>query len=269
MPFRRAHVVLLALFPLILLAFWPNYLGRLGTASFALHAHGITACAWIALAAFQAWTIDARQVALHRSAGLALFALVPLFTAAGLLAMRDMAVLGVAAADPFHAGFGVPLSLLDAVSVATFLVLVGWGVAQRRRAAVHAGAMMGTVLLVMPPVLGRLAGALPLPDSWFRAVPSLGFHLGELAAAALSLLLVRREPGAAAPLRLVAAVLIVQSLALETAARSATWAAFAAAFSRLPALLVVLFGLTASAAVLWTAWFHRPRAARPRAAAAA
>lgn len=257
MPFRRAHLALLLLFPLILAAFWPGYFGRMRTAPLALHAHGMTATAWIVLATVQAWAIDARRPALHRSAGLATFAVVPAFAAAGMLAMRDMAVLGLAGADPFHAAYGVRLALIDAASLAAFLTLVGWGLVQRRRTATHAGAMLGTILLVLPPVLGRLIPSLPgFPVRGIAAFP-FGFHLGNAIAAAMALLLARRQGRAAGPLTLVAVVLASESLAFETVARSATWTAVARSAAGTPAILVALFGVTASAAMLWTAW-HAP-----------
>jgi len=256
MPFRRAHLVLLLLFPLILVAFWPGYFGRMRGAAFALHAHGITATAWIALTTVQAWTMGARRVALHRSAGLATFAVVPLFAAAGLLAMRDMATLGLAGADPFHAAFGVRLAMIDAASLSAFLALVGWGLARRRHVAVHAGAMLGTVLLVLPPIVGRLVPMLPgLPVHGIAAFP-IGFHVGNAVSAGLALLPSRRTRRATAPLTLAATVLVLESLAFETVARGSLWTAVARSAAGTPAPLVALFGLAMSAAVLWSAWYH-------------
>ncbi|WP_447406154.1 hypothetical protein, partial [Clostridium perfringens] len=82
MPYRHAYRWLLGLFPLIALAFWPGYLGQLAQAPFALHAHGLTATAWLMLLTAQSWSIHARRAAWHRAAGLATFAVVPLFAAA-------------------------------------------------------------------------------------------------------------------------------------------------------------------------------------------
>ena len=91
MPYRHAHFYLLLLFPLAALAFWPNYFSIVRSAPFALHAHGVTAASWIALLAFQSWSIHRRRNALHRATGLAGLALFPFFVAGGLLVIQTMA----------------------------------------------------------------------------------------------------------------------------------------------------------------------------------
>src|SRR5687768_16585659 len=102
MPYRHAHLYLLLLFPLTGLAFWPNYFGRLAASPAAFHIHGATASLWIALLAFQSWSIHARRNAWHRSVGLASFALFPLFVAGGLLVIQTMAVKFAGRSDPFY-----------------------------------------------------------------------------------------------------------------------------------------------------------------------
>ena len=49
MPFKHAHWLVVALLPVIALAFWPAYFGNLRGASVAFHAHGLSASAWILL----------------------------------------------------------------------------------------------------------------------------------------------------------------------------------------------------------------------------
>jgi len=111
MPFTSAHHWLLPLFPLILLAFWPGYFGRLGGAPFALHVHGLSATLWIGLVTLQGWTIGRRRIAQHRFAGRLVLLAVPLFAAGALLAMQGMAALAATRADPFHATYGARLAL--------------------------------------------------------------------------------------------------------------------------------------------------------------
>src|SRR6185436_14831501 len=103
MPYRHAHWYLLSLFPLAGLAFWPNYVSRLADSSAAFHLHGITASLWIGLVAFQSWSIHHRRNALHRSLGLASFALFPFFVTGGLLIIQSIAGKFATAADPFSA----------------------------------------------------------------------------------------------------------------------------------------------------------------------
>ncbi|MFC5798106.1 hypothetical protein [Sphingopyxis terrae] len=68
-----------------LLAFWPGYFSRLGTAKIAWHIHAVTATAWMLLLAAQSWSIDRGERARHRSLGLAIFILVPMFMVGALI----------------------------------------------------------------------------------------------------------------------------------------------------------------------------------------
>src|SRR3569623_1355774 len=161
MPYRRAYWWLLALFPLIAVAFWPGYLGQLGKAPFALHAHGITATAWLILLAMQSWSISVRRPAMHRAAGLATFAVLPLFAAAGPLALQGMAILWWTQADPFHSAYCARLVVVDMIAGPSVIILAVCAFLHRRRLETHASAMLATALLVLPPGIGRLFPAIP------------------------------------------------------------------------------------------------------------
>ncbi|SMQ79176.1 hypothetical protein SAMN06295984_3122 [Sphingopyxis terrae subsp. ummariensis] len=85
MPYRNAWVYCLAMIAMTLLAFWPGYFSRLGTAKIAWHIHAVTATAWMLLLAAQSWSIDRGERARHRSLGLAIFILVPMFMVGALI----------------------------------------------------------------------------------------------------------------------------------------------------------------------------------------
>jgi hypothetical protein len=155
MPYRHAHYGLLALFPLIVVSFWPGYFGHLGTARLAQHAHGISAMTWLALLAAQSWLAHAKRLALHRVAGLATFAVVPLFAAAGLCGVRDMAV-QMSAGSPFEAFAAPALAPDDLSSIVALVGFVAAALAARRRVRRHAAWMLATALLVLPPMVTRL-----------------------------------------------------------------------------------------------------------------
>lgn len=161
MPYRRAHWWLLALFPLIAVAYWPNYLGQFRTAPFALHAHGMTAAAWLALLAAQSWSIHDRRIDLHRLAGRATFVVLPLFAAGGPLALLSMARLFTMQADPFHAANGAGLVASDVIAGPAVIALVVYAFLHRREMRAHAAAMLATALLALPPILGRLCPLVP------------------------------------------------------------------------------------------------------------
>ena len=258
MPFRGAYLIILLLIPLIAVAFWPHYFGQVRAAPFALHAHGLSAIAWLLLVELQAWTISRRNLRLHRAAGLAMFVLVPAFAAGGLLAMQGMAALAAAQSDPFHAHYGARLALDDALAIAAFLTLVTIAIAQRRRVWVHGGAMIGTVLLVLPPIITRL----PLfPDS---ASFNMVFLIAQGIALTLAVLLATAYPRSRLPFGLVALTIIVQSLAVAMLGTTMTWQRITFALIGVPPVLLALTGTVLGLVPLWLAW-RRPFPGRPAA----
>lgn len=259
MPYRRLHLVLPLLFPAILFAFWPGYFGQFATAPFGFHLHGIVATLWLALSMAQGWSIHTRRAHLHRTLGLALFVLVPLFVAGGLLLTQAMAGLGLAKADPFHMLFGVRLALVDLVSVATFLALVALAVLRRRDAHRHAAAMTGTLFLMLPPILGRMLPAVPgFPRIEGLHPFALSFHVAQVVAALGAFWLSRQARGGAAVLRAVGMVILVQSLGFETVARTGAWQTIVGALTSLPAPLLAGAGILVAAGVLAAAWAREP-----------
>ncbi len=250
MPFRHAIWFLLLLVPMIAVAFWPQYFSDVPHASVALHAHGLTASAWIALAILQTWSIHARQVALHRSLGLALFVIVPLFAAGALLAMQSMAVKTLAG-HPFYSKFGVFLGLDDAIAALAFLAFVRAALIHRRRVWLHAGYMLSTVLLVLPPIVTRLLPPLPIPG-----LPpfDVAYLTAELSAGVIAAVLAWRYPKARRPFLTAAIVTVIQAMLVETFGRTGAWATMFAATTRIPAALLAAFGIVLTAAMLWSAW---------------
>lgn len=234
MPFKHAHWLVVALLPVIALAFWPAYFGNLRGASVAFHAHGLSASAWILLVAWQSWTIHSGRRALHRSAGQALFVIVPLFAIGGTLAMHSMAVKFATHSDPFYAVLGARLGLHDLLSTVVLVGMVCAALVYRRRPALHAGYMLATVLLVLPPVVARL----PIPRF---------FHSGEVIAIGMALLAMAWERRGLPPLAIVVVVQLLQILQFETIGASTAWAN---AFTRFSGMPVVPFAAAAGAAAL-------------------
>lgn len=256
MPFRHAGWALVLLVPMIAVAFWPQYLHDLPHAAFALHAHGITAALWIALVFFQHWSIHQRRNGLHRTAGLAVFAIVPLFMAGALLAMQSMAAKALTG-HPFYAPFGAMLGLDDAIASIAFLFIVRAALLHRRQVWLHAGYMISTLLLVLPPIVTRLLPPMAIPGlSPFDAA----YLTAELSAGLIAVLLALTYPRSRRPFLIVAAVTVAQAALVEALGRSAAWAAAFAALTQIPTAVLATIGILTGAAALWSAW-PKPRAA--------
>lgn len=270
MPYRHAHWFLLLLFPLTGLAFWPAYFSKLAAAPSAFHAHGLTASLWIVLLAFQSWTIHRRRNALHRTAGLASFALFPLFVTGGLLVIRTMAVKFGSGADPFYAAFGARLAAVDALSSLAIPCFFYMALRWRRKVHLHARYMLAPLLFLLGPILSRLMPILPPlairgPEDFANF--AYGLHLANAAAIAVAAFLHYRAPKFGRPWLVGGGLVAAQSLLFETVGRARTWEAAVAAMASVPPPLVVSLGLIASLGVVWAGW----TAGRtpPRAAAAA
>ena len=261
MPFRKAYYILLLLVPMIALAFWPGYFGQVRSAPFALHAHGLSAMAWLGLLWFQAWTAQ-RRLSLHRLSGLAIFVLAPLFVMGGLLAMQGMAALAAAKSDPFHAHYGARLALDDALAIVAFLTLVTLAVARRRKVWIHGGAMLGTALLVLPPIVTRLP---VFPDS---ATFVTVFLIAQAVALAGALLLAAVYPRSRGPFGFVAATIGVQTLLVQSFGLTAAWEHFCFLLIGVPPVVLALGGLLLGVVPLWLAW-RQPAGSRPAAMAGA
>jgi hypothetical protein len=256
MPFKHAHFYVLGLFPLVGLAFWRGYFSDLSGAPFALHAHGVTASLWIALLALQSWSIHSRQAALHRAAGLGVFAVLPLFTAGGLLVIQTMAVKFGAQADPFNGTFGARLGIVDAVAATAVPAFVLAALAHRRRVQLHAGYMLATVLLVLSPIVARLmpiVPGFPMEGLVGRHPFEVAFHAAQLVAIAVALgLAAKAKEGH--PFVAAAAVVAVQSLLFETLGRSPLWEGSFTALGQLSPAALAASGIAATTVALRAGW---------------
>lgn len=132
MRYAHAHWLLAALLPLTVLAFWPDYFLQMRGASIAHHVHGAAGMLWMLLAAMQSWSIATRRIALHRTAGRAVYAVVPLFVAGSTLAIIQNAAGFAASSDPFRTTFGARLTPLDVAAAIAMPLLVRHALVHRR-----------------------------------------------------------------------------------------------------------------------------------------
>jgi len=261
MPYRNAQWWLLGLFPLIAIAFWPGYWGQLSKAPFALHAHGITATAWLVLLTMQSWAINARKRAWHRISGMATFVVLPLFAAAGPLALQGMAVLWRTQADPFHSAYGSRLVVADMIAGPSVVILVTYAFFRRRSVEAHASAMLATALLVLPPIIGRLFPAFPgFPHGGWAGFAGfrLAFQLAEAITLIIATSLAFRSRAARLGFGFAAAATGAQMIAFETVGTVRLWDSWVTILAGLPLVPISLAaGATAFALLIW-AWKKVP-----------
>lgn len=185
-----------------------------------VHLHGAIMLGWLALAVAQPWLVHRDNLAAHRRLGRLGVALAALVVAIGSYTGISAAATG--RQPPF---FTPPYFLaLTQVSVAIFGGLVIAAVVNRRRTQWHRRLMLGAMILILEPALGRV---LPMP---------LMMPWGEWAVLAIQLAVLGivarhdlRAAGRVHPATVtVAAVLIIAHGLVETLAVTPAWAALAA-----------------------------------------
>ncbi|MFL6844108.1 MAG: hypothetical protein ACJ8ER_04425 [Allosphingosinicella sp.] len=265
MPYRRAWLWVLLLFPAVGLAFWPGYFAQLASVSWILHAHGLTAMLWTALVALQSWSIHRGGRAVHKAAGRASLFLFPLFWTSGLLIVQFMAAGFVAKDNPFHTLFGARLAAVDIIGSAAILFLYWTAISRRRSTLVHAAAMLAILLFLLPPIFVRLlqiGGPLAIrgPDQFYKFGPD--FDLCNLACILIALRLYALRPRTAWPFLVAGVAIALQTLAFETLGRTGAWSAACAMIAGIPTAALAAVALAVSAAVVWLAWTHPERTRR-------
>jgi hypothetical protein len=271
MPFRHAHWWVLAAFPLAFLAFWPNYLSVLGDSPWSYHLHGVTASMWLILLAIQSWSIQHGHRQFHKTNGLVSFALFPLFMAGGATIFLGMAE-RFAAGSPFHALYAPRLAWLDFVSVVGMAWFYFQALRYRRFVGKHSSYLLATAIFLLPPILGRLA---PLPMGLDPTAPDFfqhlhnGFHLGNIATAAIAFIIAWRAGRNGRPFAVAGILVLLSTVLFELVGGSPTWWAIYPHFAVLPAAPLALAAGLFGAAVGWAGWRAGSRPGRIQGTAAA
>ena len=266
MPYRHAHWVLLALFPLAGLAFWQNYLSQIRTASLEFHAHGVTATLWLMLLIAQSWTIHHGHRQTHRAVGTASLALFPLFLAGGTGIFIGMAQRFVDGTSPFHAMYAAKLAWLDVVAVGGVAYLFYEGLRQRRKVHPHSRYMLATAIFLLPPILGRLSPVLPPlaiagPQDFWKL--EYGFQLANALTAAIALGLAIHSGKHGRPFYLASALTLLGALLFQTIGGMGWWESLYARAAALPAAPLAVAAGMAGIAIGYAGWIAGRRARPP------
>ena len=270
MPYRHAHWWVLAVFPLAALAFWPGYLSAISTAPPEMHLHGITATLWLILLVLQSWLASQRRFAAHRLAGRASLMVFPAFIAGGMAISIGMARRFAAHDSPFYEGFAPRLTLIDLVSVAAFALLFFIALKERARVRTHAPAMLATVLLLLPPILGRLVPLLPPlaihgPEEFWKLVPA--FQMANAISLTIALVLYLRARPYGGPFLLTAGAIALGATLFQFVGPLPAWVSLFGKLADVPSLPAILTTAAIGAAISWAGWRAGKRPSRGSSAA--
>lgn len=259
MPYRHAHWSLLALLAAALWAFWPGYLSKLPESSAAFHLHGLTGFLWMVLLIGQSLTIHSGRNTLHRTLGLSVFALFPVFTAGGLLVVHTMAK-ATAAGDLFYQTYGARLGAIDFFSTIAIVVLVWAALRQRRNSRLHAGYMLSTAFFLVMPVVGRILADYPPflvegPATFYKFGHAVHASVAATTLFALALWLRNR---ANTPMLIIAALVASESLLLEVVGRTEAWKAVFFALGDASPVAHAVVGWTVAVLAMLAGWGVAP-----------
>jgi hypothetical protein len=190
-----------------------------GAAPVYVHLHGMVMMAWLALMVVQPTLVQRGNAALHRRLGWTGAVLAVLVVGMGsFIGIRS---LQNGTQPPF---FTQPYFLaLTQTGVITFAGLVGFAIARRRQTEWHRRLLVGAMVALMEPALGRV---LPMPfimpwGEWL----ALAIQLGVMG---LIMRHDRKTLGAIHPATLIAALVItLHHIIVETLAITPAWQAFA------------------------------------------
>ncbi|HET9811510.1 MAG TPA: hypothetical protein VFP53_07420 [Sphingomicrobium sp.] len=256
MPYRRAHWWLLALFPLAGLAFWRSYLSQVATAPMEFHAHGVTASLWIVMLAFQSWSIHSGRRELHRTVGPLSLALFPLFLAGGSTIFIGMAQRYAAALSPFYTLYAPRLAWLDIVGVGGIAYFYFEAIRQRRKVHPHSRYLLATVIFLLPPILGRLMGSLPMLapiDGDFTKL-GIGFQIANAITALIAFGLAVQSGKHGRPFFLAGILTVIAAMLYQTVGGMTWWKAVYASAAAWPAAPFALVAGLSGVAIGYCAW---------------
>ena len=263
MPYPRAYLALLGLIPLTALAFWPGYFSRLGSTSFLVHLHGISASLWLLMLTTQSWLAHHRGLRTHRTTGRYISPLVvTAFLIGGLTMLKAISIRTHSPEPNMMHVYGSGLALLDVIAVTGFAWLYHGALRHRGQVQLHARFMLATVLLLLSPIFARLL-VMHFPPLIIRGPEDLhlfgiAVQLANFIALAIAVSLFCTAPRWGRPFAVVAALVITQAIAFQWLTELPPWRWLFAAWADTPTLALVALGLIAGTLLTWHALRRQP-----------
>lgn len=266
MPYRHAHLFLIAVLLVILAGFWASYFAQVGgPMPLAFHLHALSSMAWICLLITQHVAIHRRANAFHKQMGLASFALFP-FLMLGFMMILNLSAsryAGQESAFILYAGPSFGFGMV--VSNAAYLTLFYLAMKHRRNVKLHAGYLLATPMILFESPFSRIMGQV---CPWMNVIGSEGVQslfdmivISDMMMAALALVLYLRDRKHGAPWLVAIFFLVLQSFVMWfTPFYNDVLGPPFAAYAALPEAVTLSLGLLLGVAAGWFGW----EAGKPR-----
>lgn len=161
--YRNAHVYFLLAFLVTLGGFGPTFYTRLGETRLPYLVHGVSATLWMVMLIAQSWLITHGGARWHRRVGWSSMVVFPALLLSGLYMVRLMLSVRMEGYGPL----AYTLALIDVPSLVLLGVFYVLAIVHRRSVELHSRYMAATVILLLPPALGRFL------VFWFPGVDAL------------------------------------------------------------------------------------------------
>ena len=263
MPNRYAHWYLLALFPLVGVAFWPGYFAIFSTTPVALHAHAAAGTLWIGILAVQSWLIHQAHREIHRQVGITSLAVFPFFVAASAAVSVLMAQQFVSRSSPFDVAYDPRLGLGSIGLVTGFAYCYWQALRWRRKVHPHSRYMLSTVLFLLPPIFERLYRFVPFlqvvrgpQDFWKFA---LDIQIANAIAAAIAIYLAWRSGKHGRPFVEAGAVIVINDVLLQAVGTTTSWRDLYAHLASVPLPAAAFAGGVVGIVITYSGWIAGKR----------
>lgn len=261
MPYPRAHYFVLLLLPASIAGF-TTYLSDPAGANVAKHVHAVGATLWILLLAAQNASIHQRRRSLHRTVGIASLALLPVFLA-GLFMVFQSEARRIAAGDPWSATFGPGIGAITLLAIGATAWMFYSGLRHRHNVQLHARWMIVTLFPFAESVLGRIMNNY-VPGLLVRDIDDIrriydAFHIAQVLAISLAIALYLGNRKHGTPFLFVCAVLVLQSIALETLDGFEPWRTVFVDTASWPTAIMIAAGLLLGSVAASLGWIRGRR----------
>ena len=234
--YKRITFWFIGFFVLALIAFWPNYYGRLfGPMTIHFHTHGIAMTMWLLMLISQAMLIRNGQTKIHRMMGKVSYGLVPFIVVTTIMLLHFQI-----GRDPFLADGHFYFISLVINALVVFVVFYGLSIRYKHKPTIHARYMVCTIFPLFTPVTDRLIAfhikpliAIVPVVAGGPMLPLIGFAMADLILIALSVW-DWKVHGRKNVFPVALAILLVYHISVMTFYRFSFWQAFGKWFMTLP-----------------------------------
>lgn len=263
MPYRYGHYFVGFVLLVILTGFWASYFAPIASPMpLGFHVHAITASTWLLLLIAQSLVIHRRHRALHRTMGLASFALFPLLILGFAMIINVTADRYAAKESEFIAYLGPSFGIGMGVAIAAYLTLFYQALKTRRNVKLHAGYMLATPMILFESPFSR---AMESFFPWMNVIGSEGpqglldtIVISNALVTVFALTLYFRDRRHGAPWLIAIGFMSLQSIAMWFAPYSSLATDLFTAYTRVPPWVSLSSALLAGIAAGWFGWYAAP-----------